>query len=59
MICPKCQFENREGVKFCEECGANFEQGCPNCRAQIPLGRKFCGECGFKLTDRHFPRHEG
>jgi class 3 adenylate cyclase len=51
MQCPKCQFENREGVKFCEECGANFDLSCPNCLAKIPLGRKFCGECGFKLTE--------
>jgi class 3 adenylate cyclase/tetratricopeptide (TPR) repeat protein len=51
MQCPKCQFENREGVKFCEECGANFDLICPNCSAKIPLGRKFCGECGFKLTE--------
>jgi class 3 adenylate cyclase/tetratricopeptide (TPR) repeat protein len=51
MKCPKCQFENREGVKFCEECGANFELRCPNCTASIQLGRKFCGECGFKLTE--------
>ena len=51
MKCPKCQFENREGVKFCEECGANFDLTCPNCSAKIPLGRKFCGECGFKLNE--------
>ena len=51
MECPKCRFENREGVKFCEECGANFELRCPNCSAKIPLGRKFCGACGFKLTE--------
>ncbi len=51
MQCPKCHFENREGVKFCEECGANFDLSCPNCSAKIPLGRKFCGECGFKLTE--------
>jgi class 3 adenylate cyclase/tetratricopeptide (TPR) repeat protein len=51
MRCPKCQFENREGVKFCEECGAKFELECPACKANIPLGRKFCGECGFKLTE--------
>ncbi|PLX49079.1 MAG: hypothetical protein C0611_10440 [Desulfobacteraceae bacterium] len=44
--CPKCKFENREGVKFCEECGAKFELVCPVCKANIPLGRKFCGECG-------------
>ena len=49
MKCPSCQFENREGVKFCEECGAKFELECPACKANIPLGRKFCGECGYKL----------
>ena len=50
MKCPKCQFENREGVRFCEQCGAKMESECPNCRAKIPLGSKFCGECGHSLT---------
>jgi predicted amidophosphoribosyltransferase len=50
MKCPKCQFENREGIKFCEECGAKLELKCPACQAGIPLGRKFCGECGHKVT---------
>jgi class 3 adenylate cyclase len=50
MKCPKCQFENREGVKFCEECGTKFELECPACKANIPLGRKFCGECGHNFT---------
>ncbi len=49
MKCPECQFENREGVKFCEECGATFELECPACKAKIPSGRKYCGECGYKL----------
>ena len=49
MKCPECQFDNREGVKFCEECGAKFELRCPNCKAKIPFGRKFCGECGFMV----------
>jgi class 3 adenylate cyclase/tetratricopeptide (TPR) repeat protein len=51
MQCPKCQFENREGVKFCEECGAKFEIECPACRANVPIGRKFCGECGYNLCE--------
>lgn len=51
MHCPKCQFENREGVKFCEECGAVLDLICPNCSAKIPPDRKFCGECGFKLNE--------
>jgi len=48
--CPKCQFENREGVKFCEQCGAKMELECPNCGAKIPLGSKFCGKCGYNLS---------
>jgi len=24
MKCPKCQFDNREGAKFCNECGHNL-----------------------------------
>jgi class 3 adenylate cyclase len=49
MKCPKCGSENREGVKFCEECGAKLELACPACSAKIPLNKKFCGECGSKL----------
>jgi uncharacterized membrane protein YvbJ len=47
--CPKCQFDNREGIKFCEECGTKIELKCPECGAEIPFGRKFCGECGHNL----------
>jgi class 3 adenylate cyclase/tetratricopeptide (TPR) repeat protein len=50
MQCPKCQFENRERVKFCEECGAKLDLECPECHVTIPPDRKFCGECGYKLT---------
>jgi len=49
MKCPKCQFENREGVKFCQECGAKFEFECPACESNIPPGSKFCSECGYDL----------
>ena len=41
MKCPKCQSDNREGVKFCEECGAKFETDCPECKAKIPIGKNF------------------
>ncbi|MEJ2222304.1 MAG: adenylate/guanylate cyclase domain-containing protein [Desulfobacterales bacterium] len=50
MKCPKCESDNREGVNFCEECGAKFELVCSSCKAKIPLGKKFCGECGQNLT---------
>jgi class 3 adenylate cyclase/tetratricopeptide (TPR) repeat protein len=51
MICPKCQVENREGVKFCEECGAKMDLVCPRCGTKIPSGKKFCGECGHQLSE--------
>lgn len=50
MKCPKCQSHNREGVKFCEDCGAKFETECPECNAKIPIGKNFCGECGYNLS---------
>jgi len=50
MKCPKCQAENRGGVKFCEECGAKMEIQCPSCAAFIPMEKKFCGQCGHDLT---------
>jgi hypothetical protein len=49
MNCPQCHHDNREGVKFCEECGAKMEIHCPSCNALVPLGKKFCGECGHDL----------
>ena len=50
MQCPKCQFENREGAKFCNECGHKFEVACLNCNAPNRVGSKFCDECGTKLA---------
>jgi class 3 adenylate cyclase/tetratricopeptide (TPR) repeat protein len=50
MQCPKCQFENREGAKFCGDCGHKFEIACPECGTNNRAGNKFCDECGHKLT---------
>ena len=50
MKCPKCQFENPEGMKFCGGCGAKLEKTCPKCNSSNPPGFKFCGECGHNLT---------
>jgi len=49
MKCPKCQFENPDGVKFCGECGAKMEKICPQCNFSNPPEFKFCGECGYDL----------
>jgi predicted amidophosphoribosyltransferase len=55
MKCPKCLFDNREEVKFCEKCGADIELVCPSCGAKIPLDREFCGKCGSKLSQPFEP----
>ena len=50
MRCPGCQFDNREGAKFCKECGAKLELACPKCDAFITPDSKFCDECGYDLS---------
>jgi class 3 adenylate cyclase/tetratricopeptide (TPR) repeat protein len=49
MRCSKCYGENREGRKFCSECGAPIALACPQCGASNEPGEKFCGECGTTL----------
>ncbi len=49
MKCPECQFENREGAKFCNECGYRFHLTCPDCGQIDPPASKFCSECGCNL----------
>ena len=50
MQCPKCQFENVDGAKFCNECGCKLEISCPDCSKINPPGSKFCNECGHNFT---------
>src|SRR3990170_4192274 len=49
MTCPSCGTENREGRKFCSECGTTLASACPSCGAANEPGEKFCGECGTAL----------
>ena len=46
MKCPRCQAENREGARFCRECGATFGAVCSSCGAKVEAGSKFCDGCG-------------
>ena len=55
MQCPKCQFENVDGAKFCNECGCKLEISCPECSKINPPGCKFCNECGQNLTSPQEP----
>ena len=50
MQCPKCQAENREGRRFCAECGASLNLPCPSCGFSNQPNEKFCGGCGQPLA---------
>src|SRR6516162_8846873 len=51
MRCSKCGSDNREGRKFCTNCGASLVAACPKCGAAIQPGESFCGECGTAFGD--------
>ncbi|MEE8290990.1 MAG: adenylate/guanylate cyclase domain-containing protein [Candidatus Tectomicrobia bacterium] len=50
MQCPQCQHENREGARFCDECGSPLALNCPVCETENRPGAKFCNECGTSLA---------
>ncbi len=61
MKCPKCQYENREGAKFCLKCGEKFEVNCPNCGNSLPsevLFRDECGQRKFTIGKRKNVRYK-
>lgn len=51
MRCPKCEFENQAGMKFCGQCGSPLAAGCPGCGFANPPEFKFCGQCGAALGE--------
>jgi len=50
MKCPKCQFENPEGMQFCGKCAAKIESICPKCGFSNPIEFTFCGKCAQALA---------
>jgi DNA-binding NtrC family response regulator len=51
LKCPKCKVDNREGAKFCLECGKSLVLLCPQCGNILPIVAKFCDECGEKSEE--------
>jgi class 3 adenylate cyclase len=52
MQCPQCQHENREGLKFCNQCGTPLSHRCAQCGFISDPGSRFCGECGASLRQQ-------
>jgi class 3 adenylate cyclase len=51
MKCPKCQFENRDGAKFCGKCRTKLSLICPQCNAENPPDNAFCDQCASDLKE--------
>ena len=52
MICPSCQASVREGLRFCEDCGAQLDSlRCAECGAPVSPGKGFCGRCGSTVGE--------
>jgi class 3 adenylate cyclase/tetratricopeptide (TPR) repeat protein len=45
MKCSRCQHENPDDAKFCEECAPPFERVCTNCGTRLRPNAKFCHQC--------------
>ncbi len=50
VVCSSCGASNRDGRKFCAECGSPLSVACSACGAANEPGERFCGECGSPLT---------
>ena len=69
MRCPRCQYDNRPGARFCEECAAPLARTCSNCGSPLSDTAKFCPECAqpagvkagatprFASPDQYTPKH--
>jgi hypothetical protein len=53
IYCPKCGTANRDGSRFCNECGEKLspqtQVKCPQCGALNSVQSAFCSECGGRL----------
>lgn len=46
MTCGSCGEKNRDGARFCAECGTVLEHACMTCDAALTPTAKFCDQCG-------------
>jgi hypothetical protein len=45
MQCSRCQHDNEQGAKFCENCASPLARTCSNCGRPLSPVAKFCPEC--------------
>ena len=59
IYCPECGTANRDGSKFCNECGhtllAQTGVKCPQCDTLNAVQSVFCSHCGGRLLSQPTP----
>ena len=55
MRCEACGVDNRQGGKYCRECGSPLVRTCPTCGTAVLSDAKFCDECGTTLAFAGLP----
>jgi double zinc ribbon protein len=50
MNCLRCQHENPQAARFCEECATPLVRICPNCRTVLSAKAKFCHACAHPVA---------
>ena len=56
MTCPRCHADNRDGLRFCEDCGSRLTLTCAQCGGELAPGKRFCGSCGTPTADQSAAR---
>src|SRR5262245_22679146 len=67
MECPRCQHENPQGARFCEECATPLARTCSSCGIILSATAKFCHACAHPIAvgagtparslDSYTPKH--
>ncbi len=67
MKCPRCQHENPQEARFCEECATPLARTCSNCGTSLSATAKFCHACAHPVArgagtpsrspDSYTPKH--
>src|SRR3989454_382356 len=50
MKCPRCQHENPQVARFCEECATPLARTCSNCGTPLSVTAKFCHACAHPVA---------
>jgi class 3 adenylate cyclase len=67
MKCPRCQHNNPQEARFCEECATPLARACLNCGTPLSATAKFCHACAHPVAggagtlsrspDSYTPKH--